>query len=317
VVLLRAERLRRRQRVRIRTTEDVVIGQGRLAGKVALVTGGGTGIGEAICKKFALEGAQVAVNGLEDDPIEDVARDIVTQGGSAFALPGDVSIDIEAREVVERTIAHYGRLDVLVNNAGVLLTHAATDHVPVEQFDTHVRNNIRSAFLMTKYALPHLKETRGNILCAGSEAGMRGLPYDTPYGGTKGFMHAFALGVAAEQAKFGVRVNCVCPGPIDTAMTRKGKGPMDGKQEKATVEGTPLGRRGTPEEVANVYAFLASDEASFVTGALWLVDGGSLMARGLVGKEAEREVRTPPAGDLDLRHAHDGMRNKSTVKIKQ
>jgi NAD(P)-dependent dehydrogenase (short-subunit alcohol dehydrogenase family) len=294
-----------------------MLGQGRLAGKVALVTGGGTGIGEAICKKFAREGAQVVVNGLEDDPIEDVARDIVAEGGSAFALAGDVSIDSEAREIIARTIGHYGRLDVLVNNAGVLLTHAATDDVPVEQFDTHVRNNIRSAFLMTKYALPHLKETRGNILCAGSEAGFRGLPFDTPYGGTKGFMHAFAQGVAVEQAKFGVRVNCVCPGPIDTAMTRNGKGPMDRKQEKSTVDGTPLGRRGTPEEVANVYAFLASDEASFVTGALWLVDGGSLTSRGLVGKEAERTVRTAPDGDLDLRHSHDGMRNKTTVKIKQ
>src|SRR5437016_13173758 len=105
----------------------------------------------------------------------------------------------------------------LINNAGVLLANDETDDMPVEMFDEHIRCNVRSAFLMTKYALPHLRKTRGNIISAGSESGVNGQPRNTPYGGTKAFLHAFMMGVAVEQAQYGVRANCVAPGPIDTA----------------------------------------------------------------------------------------------------
>ncbi len=161
-----------------------------------------------------------------------------------------------------------------------------------------------------------MRASRGNIVTAGSEAGFNGLMQNTPYGGTKAFNHAFMKGVAVEQAKYGVRANCVCPGPIDTAMTRKEAGPMNTKMEKATVTSTALGRRGTPEEVANVYCFLASDEASYVTGALWLVDGGITPAHGPVGLEAQRDVKKQPEGELqDLAHAHDGMRTKQPYAV--
>jgi NAD(P)-dependent dehydrogenase (short-subunit alcohol dehydrogenase family) len=133
---------------------------------------------------------------------------------------------------------------------------------------------------MTRLALPHLQKTRGNIISAGSESGMIGLAQNTPYGGTKGWIHAFTRGVAVEQAQNGVRANCVCPGPIDTAWTHKETGPMDEQMEKSLIQATPLARRGTPEEVANVYVFLASDEASYVTGALYTVDGGTTIAKG-------------------------------------
>ena len=285
---------------------------GRLEGKVAVVTGGAAGMGEAISHKFAYEGASVVVAGLTDDPVEDVAKSVNDHGGQAVAFLGDLSEESTARRCVETAINRFGRLDILVNNAGVLVVTAETDQYPVEDFDRTVRNNLRTAFLMTKFALPHLRETKGNVISAGSEAGFNGLANNTTYGGTKGFMHSFMMGVAVEQAKYGVRANCVCPGPIDTAWTHRQTGPMNKEMEKMLIAATPLGRRGTPEEIANVYAFLASDEASYVTGALWLVDGGTTPAKGPVGNDAQSDVATEPAGILGdrLKHSRDGLENK-------
>jgi NAD(P)-dependent dehydrogenase (short-subunit alcohol dehydrogenase family) len=287
---------------------------GRLKNKVAIVTGGGTGIGEAVCLKFAAEGASVVVNGLPGDPIDDVAAAIADDGGEAVAFAGDVSEEASARACVEAALDRFGRLDILVNNAGVLLVNAETDDMPVEKFDEHIRCNVRSTFLMTKFALPYLKKTRGVILSAGSEGGVNGQPRNAAYGGTKGFVHSFTMGIAVEQAQYGVRANCVSPGPIDTAWTHKETGAVDEEVEKALVSSVPLGRRGTVEEVANVYAFLASDEASYVTGAVWLVDGGITPAKGAVGALAKPEATAPPAMTLAPLHTHDGNRNKDIVK---
>jgi NAD(P)-dependent dehydrogenase (short-subunit alcohol dehydrogenase family) len=283
--------------------------------RVAIVTGGGTGIGEAICLKFAEEGARVVVNGLPEDPILDVAETILGEGGEAVSFTADVSDEQQARACVEFAVQRYGRLDVLINNAGVLLVNAKTDDMPVDKFDEQVRCNIRSAFLMTKYALPYLRETRGNIISAGSEGGINGQPRNTAYGGTKAFLHAFMAGVAVEQAQFGVRANCVSAGPIDTAWTHKETGAVDDEIEKALITAIPMGRRGTAEEVANVYAFLASDAASYVTGATWLVDGGITPSKGAAGAMVGEELATPPFATLNLQHTHDGTRNKRIVKI--
>lgn len=286
----------------------------RLSSKVAIVTGAGTGIGEAIAVKFAREGAEVIVAGLPDDPLDDVVHEIVDDGGRAVAYKGDLAEEENARACVQAAIDTYGKLDILINNAGVLDAAGAVDAFPLDKFDAMVRNNLRTAFLMTKHALPHLQKTRGCIVSAGSEAGWNGTPMASTYGGTKAFLHAFMKGVALEQAPHGVRANCVCPGPIDTAWTHHETGIMDAKTEETYIKSTPLGRRGTPEEVANVYAFLASDEASYVTGALWLVDGGITIAHGNAGELAKREVKEPPQGTLPLTHSRDGNRNKRIVR---
>ncbi|MGB8190884.1 MAG: SDR family oxidoreductase [Chitinophagaceae bacterium] len=278
----------------------------RLAGKVVIVTGGATGIGEAISKKFAKEGAKVIVNGFPEDPVQDVVHSILNAGGHATAFVADISHEEGARSCVEFAVSTYGKLDVLINNAGVFPVMEEMHKYPTDAFEYLLKNNIRSAFMMTKYALPHLQKSKGNIVAAGSEAGEIGLMKNAPYGGTKGFIHAFIRGIAVEQAQYGVRANCVCPGPIDTAWTHKETGPMERKDEKTLIAATPLGRRGTPEEVANVYLFLASDEASYITGGLFPVDGGITIAKGPVGKQADSEVSEQPQGELDLEHSMDG-----------
>lgn len=288
----------------------------RLEGKVAIVTGAGTGIGEAIAHKFAKEGAKVLLAGLPTDPVEDVARAMREHGAEVETYLGDLALEVHAQGCVDACVKRFGGIDVLVNNAGVFLATAETDQYPLEAFDATIQMNIRSVFLMTKLALPHLQESRGNIVAAGSEAGKLGLAMNTPYGGTKAWVHAFIQGVAVEQAKYGVRANCVCPGAVDTAWTHEEMGPMDQKMEDMIIAATPMARRGTAEEIANVYAFLASDEASFVTGALWSVDGGITTAKGGVGEDTPKKLRKAPEGELKLRHTFDGLANKETEEIR-
>jgi NAD(P)-dependent dehydrogenase (short-subunit alcohol dehydrogenase family) len=136
----------------------------------------------------------------------------------------------------------------------------------------------------------------------------------TPYGGSKGFLHAFMKGVALEQAPYGVRANCVCPGPIDTAWTRSSDSPITPEEQETIDSMVPLGRRGTPEEIANIFAFLASDQASYVTGALWLADGGVTPAKANIGDRVPKDLRGAPPGILNLHHSHDGLRGKDVYR---
>jgi NAD(P)-dependent dehydrogenase (short-subunit alcohol dehydrogenase family) len=278
----------------------------RLEGKVAIVTGGATGIGEAICKRFAEEGAFVVVVGLQDDPVNDVADEISSNGGKAVAFSGDISIPGTAKECVAFAVEKFGKLDILINNAGVFVETNTIDKFSEEAFDYMMQNNVKSTFMMCKAAIPELQKTKGNIVSAGSEAGVVGIPQNAAYGGTKAFIISFMKGLAAEQAANGVRCNIVGPGPIDTAWTHKETGPMDAEMEKTNNLANLMGRRGTVEEVANVYLFLASDEASYVTGALYMVDGGITIAKGPAGDKADKHFKKQPEVNLNLAHSMEG-----------
>ena len=276
---------------------------GRLDGKIALITGAAEGIGEAIAHKFAYEGADgLVLAGLPGDPLDQVAADVREQYGTrveTYAV--DLGDQESAEACVQTALDAFGRLDVLVNNAGALPKLAPIDEYPVDDFDKLIHSNVKTAFFMTRAAIPHLRATRGNVVSAGSEAGWNGSPQFVPYGPTKAWMHAFMKGVAGEQGKHGVRANCVCPGPVDTSWTHKETGPMDADAEETVVQSTAIGRRATTEEIANVYAFLASDEASYVTGALWLVDGATTVVHGMPGKDADKAAQAEPRGILNLR----------------
>jgi NAD(P)-dependent dehydrogenase (short-subunit alcohol dehydrogenase family) len=214
-----------------------------------------------------------------------------------------------AQACVQRALDAFGRLDVLVNNAGVFQVTGEAQDIPVEDIDFMHKMNVRSAVLMTKYALPHLQQARGTVLFTGSEAGTIGQPECTIYGGTKGYLIAFARGIALEQARHGVRANVVCPGPTETQWHDTDVSSMTDEMEQQIAKSVPLGRHGDPEEVANVFAFLASDRASFVTGALYFVDGGLSIARGTPGEQVPDALRRQPEGELTLRHQHQGMEN--------
>ena len=278
----------------------------RLEQKVAIVTGGATGIGEAISKRFALEGAKVLVVGMPQDPVKEVIDDIKSAQGEVLGFSADISSEENAKEAVQTAVNMWGRLDILINNAGVYPEVDTVDKFSTDAFDNLIKNNIRTTFLMTKYAIPELKKTRGNIVAAGSESGKLGIPKITPYGGTKGFIHAFIKGVAVEQAKNGIRANVVAPGPIDTAWTHKETSDLDKKTEKKMVLATPMGRRGTPEEIANVYLFLASDEASYITGSIYEADGGITLSKGPVGAEVPSKLKKKPKRGIKLKHKKEG-----------
>ena len=281
-------------------------GNGLLAGKVAVVTGGAAGIGEAICKVFAQHGASVVVNGLPGDPVEEVVAEIRKEGGNAIGYTADVGTAAGAEGCVQAARETYGRLDVLIANAGLFPDLVEVQEFPVQRFEELLQSNIRGVFHSVRAAIPALRETKGAIVAAASEAAVHGVPEAASYSATKGWIAAFIRAVAVEQAKYGIRANVVAPGPIDTEMTRPSKGKMNTKTAIMAVKSVPLGRRGTPEEVANVYLFLASDLASYVTGAQYAVDGGSTAGSGMPGLEAKRDAKTPPEGTVELEHQYDG-----------
>jgi NAD(P)-dependent dehydrogenase (short-subunit alcohol dehydrogenase family) len=275
---------------------------GQLQDKVAIVTGGGTGIGEAICRTFAREGARVVVNGLPEDPIQDVVMAILDDEGTAIPFAGDASVATEAKACVDAALEAYGRLDVLINNAGVLLVGAETDKMQLDKFDEHIRCNIRTAFLMTKYALPHLRKTRGNIISAGSAAGINGEPGATAYGGTKGFLHAFMAGVAVEQAKYGVRANCVCPGPIAVPYV-SGEPPrrMTDPDVVPFMPGT-AGIRFSPSRIFNAEAFTSGGAGMAGTARDFQKLLTALQSDGapVLNTETARQMRSNQIGALRL-----------------
>jgi NAD(P)-dependent dehydrogenase (short-subunit alcohol dehydrogenase family) len=248
----------------------------RFRDRVALVTGGGSGIGRATAMAFAGEGAAAAVNDAAADRAHAVVAEIREKGGTAMAAPGDVSREEDCRRIVRETESALGPLDILVNNAGVG-TSGTVLSTDVAAWDRLVEVNLRGTFLMSRAALEVMvARKRGVILNAGSIAGLRGLPDRAAYIATKFGIVGLTKAMALDHVKDGIRVNTVCPGTTHTPWIdeRLAEAPDPEAAKASLVARQPMGRLGTPEEIAAAYLFLASDESSFTTGTALIVDGG-------------------------------------------
>ncbi len=250
----------------------------RLAGKVALVTGGAAGIGRATALLFAQEGAAVAVVDLDGAGAEEVAQEIRKDGGRALALAGDVSCAADCQRVVERTVEKLGRLDVLFNNAGII-RRANVLETSEADWDRAMAVNVKSVFLMSKCAIPVMARAGGGaIVNTGSGWGLVGGQNAVSYCASKGAVVNLTRAMALDHGDQNVRVNCVCPGDTDTGMLRDEARQLGESEAEFLVAAAdrPLGRLGRPEEVAQAVLYLVSDASSFVTGTTLVVDGGGL-----------------------------------------
>lgn len=249
----------------------------RLANKVACITGAGSGQGKASAILFAKEGAKVLATDINLEGVEEVDKAIGDSGGEATSMKVDVSQEEQVAQMIQKAVDTYGRLDILFNNAGVgyssSLVMAPTVETPVKDWDEILGINLRGTFLGCKYALPQMeKQGAGSIINNSSINGIRALPGADAYTASKGGIVALTRVLAYDWTPKGIRVNCICPGPIYTPMIA---GALEMPEVRDfLVSNCPMGRVGKPEEVAYAALFLASDEASYISGVILPVDGG-------------------------------------------
>ncbi len=245
--------------------------------RVAVVTGGAYGIGRAVARLFAARGERVLIADIDDRRGRETEAQIRDSGGCAVFRHTDVRSEPEIRAMISAAVENWGRLDVLCNNAGVERDRRA-DQYTLEDWDLMVETNFRAAFLASKLAFPHLRESGGSIVNVSSAQAIANTPKVSVYAGTKAGMLGLTRGMAVDFAPFGVRVNAVCPGPVNTGMmeTYLAEQPDPVAEIEAMKAAVPLHRIGEPEEIAAAVWFLASTEASYITGAALAVDGGCL-----------------------------------------
>lgn len=248
----------------------------RLEGKAALITGGTSGMGRATAILFAQEGARVALTGRDEGRGREVVETIGAARGRAIFIRSDVRRAEDCRRAVETTLSAFGRIDVLFNNAGVFFPNTVPD-CPEEEWDLTVDVNLKGTYLMSKFALPSMIARKSGVIINNSSGwGIVGGDAAAAYCASKGGVVLLTKAMAIDHGRQGIRVNCLCPGDVDTPML-----PEDARRRGLSWDSylvgaanRPLGRIGTPEEIARAALFLASDDSSFMTGAALVVDGG-------------------------------------------
>lgn len=246
---------------------------GRLAGKVAIITGAAGGIGAASARLFAAEGAVLALADTAAEPLAALAAEIAAAGGRALAVPTDVRDGAAVAALVAATVERYGRLDVCFANAGVGGGGTVAE-LAEEDFDRIVGVNFKGAFLCAKHAVPHLLAAGGgSLIFTSSELALVGSPGSAAYCGAKAALLGMARAIAIDHGGQGLRVTCLCPGATDTPMLWRGVDDRAAEEESLAAR-MALKRIGRPEEIARAALFLASDDAAFVTGTALVVDGG-------------------------------------------
>ena len=251
--------------------EESYVASGKLEGRVAIITGGDSGIGRAVALAYAREGADVLISYLdEEEDAQETVRLIESAGRKAVAFPGDIQAESHCQAMVAKAVEAFGKVDILVNNAAFQLSHKTLEEMPSDEFERTYRTNVFAMFYLVKAAAPHMAPGASIINTTSVQADAPG-PELLAYASTKGAIHNFTGGLAKLLGEKGIRVNCVAPGPVWTPLI-----PATLPEEEVANfgAGVPLKRPGQPAELAAAYVLLASDEASYISGATIAVTGG-------------------------------------------
>ncbi|PYU17590.1 MAG: hypothetical protein DMG29_00760 [Acidobacteria bacterium] len=247
----------------------------RLSGKVALITGGGTGIGRACALQFSRESARVAVAGRRREPLAAVVAEIQAAGGQALSASCDVAKSEQVERTIREVVAQFGALHVLVNNAGILHV-GSIEETSEAEWDRLMDVDLKGVFLVSRAALPELRKSGGAIVNIGSVLGLVGMKKRAAYAAAKGGVTMLTKAMALDHAQEGIRVNCICPAIVETDLVQTilSQAPDRVAAVRLRTAQIPLGRMGKPEDVAALAVFLASEESSWLTGAAIALDGG-------------------------------------------
>ena len=243
----------------------------KLGGKVAIVTGSSRGIGKATAKLFVKEGANVTITGKDPKRLEDAAKEI----GNVFPVSGDIRIESDVQNVVKKTVEKFGKIDILVNNAGIFPQIKPLHKISEKEWNEVIDVNLTGQFRFTKAVIPHMEKNGGCIINVSSDAGLKAFENFSAdaYTASKGALVLLTKTWAIEYAKYKIRVNCVCPGIVETDMTTPYL-TTKSERDMAAAE-HPLGRIGTPDDVAQAILYFASEDSSWITGAILPIDGGA------------------------------------------
>ncbi|MBB5694587.1 glucose 1-dehydrogenase [Muricoccus pecuniae] len=252
--------------------EESYKGCGKLTGKAAVITGGDSGIGRAVAIAYAREGADLLISYLDEhEDAQETQRWVEKEGRKCVLVPGDIGDPAHCRAIIQKAVEEFGRLDILVNNAAFQMVRQSLEEIPDEEWVHTFNTNIHSQFFLTKAALPHMKPGSA-IVNTSSVNSDKAPPSLIAYSATKAAIANFTASLGQSLAEKGIRVNCVAPGPIWTPLIPS---TMPEEEVKSFGQSVPMKRPGQPKEVATLFVFLASDDASYVTGALYAVTGGT------------------------------------------